>query len=44
MPRGAPRIWTDDYYKRIYMPPGALIILTERNIQYRMIFMDGMGG
>jgi len=41
MPRGAPRIWTDDYYKRIYMPPGALIILTERNIQYRVIFMDG---
>jgi len=23
------------------MPPGALIILTERNIQYRVIFMDG---
>ena len=41
MPRGAPRIWTDDYYKRIYMPRGAMIILTERNIQYRQIFMDG---
>ena len=42
MPRGAPRIWTDDYYKRIFMLPGvAMIILTERNIQYRQIFMDG---
>lgn len=44
MPRGAPRIWTDDYYKRIYMVPGvAMIILTERNMQYRQIFMDGRG-
>lgn len=41
MPRGAPRIWTDDYYKRIYMTPGHMIILTERNIQYRQIFIDG---
>ncbi len=41
MPRGAPRIWTDDYYKRIYQTPTALIILTERNMQYRQIFLDG---
>jgi hypothetical protein len=31
MPRGAPRIWTDDYYKRIFEVPGRVIILTERN-------------
>ena len=41
MPRGMPRIWTDDYYKRIYMVPGTMIILTERNMQYRQIHMDG---
>ena len=41
MPRGAPRIWTDDYYKRIVHAPGRLIILTERNMQYRQIFIDG---
>jgi hypothetical protein len=41
MPRGAPRIWTDDYYKRIVQTPGRLIILTERNMQYRQIFTDG---
>ena len=41
MPRGAPRIWTDDYYKRIFHVPGRLIILTERNMQYRQIFTDG---
>ena len=41
MPRDAPRIWTDDYYKRIFMVPGRMIILTERNMQYRQIFMDG---
>jgi len=41
MPRGAPRIWTDDYYKRIIQTPERLIILTERNIQYRQIFTDG---
>jgi len=41
MPRGAPRIWTDDYYKRIFQVPGRLIILTERNMQYRQIFTDG---
>jgi hypothetical protein len=41
MPRGAPRIWTDDYYKRIFHVPGRVIILTERNIQYRQIFTDG---
>ena len=41
MPRGAPRIWTDDYYKRIIQAPERLIILTERNMQYRQIFTDG---
>lgn len=41
MPRGAPRIWTDDYYKRIVQLPDRLIILTERNMQYRQIFTDG---
>lgn len=41
MPRGAPRIWTDDYYKRIFEVPGRVIVLTERNIQYRQIFTDG---
>jgi hypothetical protein len=41
MPRGALRIWTDDYYKRIFEVPGRIIVLTERNMQYRQIFMDG---
>ena len=41
MPRDAPRIWTDDYYKRIFMAPGRMLILTERNMQYRQIFLDG---
>ncbi len=41
MPRDAPRIWTDDYYKRIFMVPGRILILTERNMQYRQIFTDG---
>ena len=41
MPRDAPRIWTDDYYKRLIQTPGRLIILTERNMQYRQIFTDG---
>ena len=41
MPRDAPRIWTDDYYKRIFMVPDRMLILTERNIQYRQIFLDG---
>jgi len=41
MPRGAPRIWTDDYYKRIIQTPERLIILTERNMQYRQIHTDG---
>ncbi len=41
MPRGAPRIWTDDYYKRIFQVPDRVIILTERNMQYRQIFTDG---
>jgi hypothetical protein len=41
MPRGAPRIWTDDYYKRVFQMPGRLLIVTERNMQYRQIFTDG---
>jgi hypothetical protein len=41
MPRGAPRIWTDDYYKRLVQTRDRLIILTERNMQYRQIFIDG---
>src|SRR6185312_2319025 len=41
MPRDAPRIWTDDYYKRVFEVPGRIIILTERNMQYRQIFTDG---
>jgi hypothetical protein len=41
MPRDAPRIWTDDYYKRIFMMPDRMLILTERNMQYRQIFVDG---
>jgi len=41
MPRDAPRIWSDDYYKRIFMVPGRMLILTERNMQYRQIFTDG---
>jgi len=41
MPRDAPRIWTDDYYKRIFEVPGRVVILMERNMQYRQIFTDG---
>jgi hypothetical protein len=41
MPRDAPRIWTDDYYKRIFHVPGRVLILAERNMQYRQIFTDG---
>ena len=41
MPRGAPRIWTDDYYKRIFQVPDRVIVITERNMQYRQIFTDG---
>jgi len=41
MPRRPPRIWTDDYYKRIFQVPDRIIILTERNMQYRQIFTDG---
>ena len=40
MPRGAPRIWTDDYYKRIFQLSDRVVILTERNMQYRQIFTD----
>src|SRR5579862_6180181 len=32
MPRDAPRIWTDDYYKRIFMTPDRMLVLTERNM------------
>jgi hypothetical protein len=41
MPRGLPRLWTDDYHRRIYMVPGAMLMLNERNMQYRPIHMDG---
>jgi hypothetical protein len=41
MPRGAARIWTDDYYKRIFMVPGRMLVLMERNMQYRQIYLDG---
>jgi len=41
MPRGAPRIWTDDYYRRIFQVSDRVIILNERNMQYRQIFTDG---
>jgi len=41
MPRGAPRMWTDDYYKRIIQTPEKLILLNERNMAWRMIFLDG---
>jgi hypothetical protein len=41
MPRGALRIWTDDYYKRIVQTPERLLVITERNMQYRQIFTDG---
>jgi hypothetical protein len=41
MPRGALRIWTDDYYKRIVQASDRLVVLTERNMQYRQIFLDG---
>jgi len=41
MPRGAPRIWTDDYYKRILQLKDRLVVITERNMQYRQIFTDG---
>jgi hypothetical protein len=41
MPRGAVRIFTDDYYKRIFEVPGRVLVLTERNMQYRQIFTDG---
>src|SRR2546429_5579542 len=27
MPRGAPRIWTDDYYKRLFQLPDRVVIL-----------------
>ncbi|MGH9593628.1 MAG: hypothetical protein ACRD5L_11085, partial [Bryobacteraceae bacterium] len=41
MPRGLPRLWTDDYYKRIFMVPGTMIMLNERNMQFRQIHVDG---
>lgn len=39
-PRGALRIYTDDYYKKILQLPTEVVILTERNFQYRQIFTD----
>ena len=41
MPRGAPRLWTDDYYKRVFEVPGRILMLNERNMQWRQIFTDG---
>jgi hypothetical protein len=41
MPRGNLRIITDDYYKRFFQESDRLLILTERNMQYRQIFTDG---
>jgi hypothetical protein len=41
MPRGAPRLWTDDYYRRIVQVSDRVILLNERNMQYRQIFTDG---
>ena len=41
MPRGLPRLWTDDYYRRIFMVPGTMIMLNERNMQFRQIHTDG---
>ncbi|HXP88687.1 MAG TPA: hypothetical protein VN841_28410 [Bryobacteraceae bacterium] len=41
MPRDAPRIWTDDFYKRIFQVQDRVILLMERNMQYRQIFTDG---
>jgi hypothetical protein len=41
MPRGAARLWTDDYYKRVFMVPGRMLMLNERNMQYRQIMLDG---
>jgi hypothetical protein len=41
MPRGMPRLWTDDYYKRIFMAPDRMLMLMERNMQYRQVHMDG---
>ena len=41
MPRGLPRLWTDDYYKRIFMASDRMLMLMERNMQYRQVHMDG---
>ena len=41
MPRGAPRLWTDDYYKRVFFVPGRMLMLNERNMQWRQVFLDG---
>ena len=41
MPRGMPRLWTDDYYKRIFMVQDRMIMLMERNMQYRQVHLDG---
>ena len=34
MPRGAPRIWTDDYYKRIFQVPDRVIIEMARPVEW----------
>ena len=41
MPRGMPRLWTDDYYMRTFMASDRMVMLMERNMQYRQIHMDG---
>lgn len=41
MPRGAPRLWTDDYYKEMVQTASKLVLLNERNMQWRQIFLDG---
>ena len=41
LPRGAMRINTDGLLKKIVQAPGLMLILTERNANYRQIFTDG---
>lgn len=41
LPRGAIRIFTDGLYKQIVQVPGLLLVLTERNANYRQIHLDG---
>jgi hypothetical protein len=35
------RVLTDDYYKRFFQAPVRVLILTERNMAHRQIFIDG---